>query len=120
MTIQETLREVFGFGAFREGQERVIQKILEGESALAVFPTGSGKSLCYQLPALHHERKPLEMQRRKLIAKTLPAAGREHGQRGFALKYFLNDPLLPFPEGSESKHLPQRLLNGHKPLTSRP
>src|SRR5271163_3354934 len=53
MTIEETLRDVFGFGAFREGQERVIQKLLDGQSALAVFPTGSGKSLCYQLPALH-------------------------------------------------------------------
>jgi ATP-dependent DNA helicase RecQ len=53
MTIEETLRDVFGFGTFREGQERVIRKLLNGESALAVFPTGSGKSLCYQLPALH-------------------------------------------------------------------
>ena len=53
MTIEETLRDVFGFEAFREGQERVIRKLLDGQSALAVFPTGSGKSLCYQLPALH-------------------------------------------------------------------
>ena len=53
MTIQQTLLDVFGFETFREGQERVIEKILEGKSALAVFPTGSGKSLCYQLPALH-------------------------------------------------------------------
>jgi ATP-dependent DNA helicase RecQ len=55
MTIQQTLRDVFGFEAFRDGQERVIQKLLDGQSALAVFPTGSGKSLCYQLPALHLE-----------------------------------------------------------------
>ena len=55
MTIEETLRDVFGFEAFREGQERVIRKLLDGQSALAVFPTGSGKSLCYQLPALHLE-----------------------------------------------------------------
>ena len=53
MTIQQTLRDVFGFESFREGQQRVIEKILEGQSALAVFPTGSGKSLCYQLAALH-------------------------------------------------------------------
>ncbi|MDB6174786.1 MAG: ATP-dependent helicase RecQ family [Chthoniobacteraceae bacterium] len=52
-SIHETLREVFGFEAFREGQREVIEKILGGESALAVFPTGSGKSLCYQLSALH-------------------------------------------------------------------
>jgi ATP-dependent DNA helicase RecQ len=47
-----TLRERFGFDRFREGQEAVIRHLLAGRSALAVFPTGSGKSLCYQLPAL--------------------------------------------------------------------
>ncbi len=52
MNVQETLRSVFGFVSFRGGQERVIETVLGGRSALAVFPTGSGKSLCYQLPAL--------------------------------------------------------------------
>ncbi len=52
-SIHSTLTSVFGFHGFREGQEAVISKILEGKSALAVFPTGSGKSLCYQLSALH-------------------------------------------------------------------
>lgn len=47
------MREVFGFAAFRPGQEPVIRQILDGKSALAVFPTGSGKSLCFQLSALH-------------------------------------------------------------------
>ncbi len=47
-----TLRAHFGHDAFREGQEPVIRALLEGRSALAVFPTGGGKSLCYQLPAL--------------------------------------------------------------------
>src|SRR5881392_975243 len=47
-----TLRETFGFDRFREGQEPVIRALLAGRSALAVFPTGAGKSLCYQLPAL--------------------------------------------------------------------
>ena len=46
------MRERFGFKAFRPGQEEVIEQLLAGRSALAVFPTGSGKSLCYQLPAL--------------------------------------------------------------------
>jgi len=46
------LVERFGFSAFRPGQERVIDALLAGRSALAVFPTGAGKSLCYQLPAL--------------------------------------------------------------------
>src|SRR4051812_38394364 len=48
----ETLRSVFGFPAFREGQEAVVSRLLSGKSVLAIFPTGGGKSLCYQLPAL--------------------------------------------------------------------
>jgi ATP-dependent DNA helicase RecQ len=52
-SILATLKNVFGFDQFRDGQAKIITKILEGKSALAVFPTGSGKSLCYQLSALH-------------------------------------------------------------------
>ena len=48
----QVLAETFGFDAFRPGQEQVIDALLAGRSALAVFPTGAGKSLCYQLPAL--------------------------------------------------------------------
>ena len=46
------LREIFGHDTFREGQREVIDVLLAGRPSLAVFPTGSGKSLCYQLPAL--------------------------------------------------------------------
>jgi len=49
----QTLKQVFGFEAFLPGQKAVITAVLAGRSALAVFPTGQGKSLCYQLPALH-------------------------------------------------------------------
>src|SRR5215213_9816524 len=48
----EVLQSVFGFPAFREGQQPVVEKLLEGRSVVAIFPTGAGKSLCYQLPAL--------------------------------------------------------------------
>ena len=46
------LRSVFGFSSFRDGQEEIIAAILSGRDVLAIMPTGSGKSLCYQLPAL--------------------------------------------------------------------
>ena len=46
------LREVFGFDGFRPGQEAVIGALLAGRHALTVMPTGSGKSLCFQIPAL--------------------------------------------------------------------
>src|SRR5271169_6919128 len=51
-TARSELHRVFGFPAFRPGQEDVIGAALRGEDVLAVMPTGSGKSLCYQLPAL--------------------------------------------------------------------
>ncbi|MGE8344378.1 RecQ family ATP-dependent DNA helicase [Pseudomonas helleri] len=47
-----TLEQVFGYPQFRAGQEAAISAVLAGRSAAAIFPTGSGKSLCYQLPAL--------------------------------------------------------------------
>src|SRR5580704_11386871 len=43
---------VFGFSAFRPGQEEIVRAVLDGENVLTVMPTGSGKSLCYQLPAI--------------------------------------------------------------------
>jgi len=52
MELPDALRTHFGFDQFRPGQESVIRALLAGESALALFPTGAGKSLCYQLPAV--------------------------------------------------------------------
>lgn len=51
--IKRNLREVFGLEELRPGQREVIEHILHGEDVLAIMPTGAGKSLCYQLPALH-------------------------------------------------------------------
>ena len=51
-SITQALKQYFGFDQFRPGQREVIENLLAGRSAAAVFPTGGGKSLCYQLPAL--------------------------------------------------------------------
>ncbi len=52
MVIEQTLRERFGLEALFPLQQAVIEQVMEGRDALVVAPTGSGKSLCYQLPAL--------------------------------------------------------------------
>ncbi|MBB1406461.1 RecQ family ATP-dependent DNA helicase [Pseudoalteromonas sp. SG44-5] len=49
----QSLEQHFGFNQFRGGQQQTIEQLLNGQSSLAIFPTGSGKSLCYQLTALH-------------------------------------------------------------------
>ncbi|MFK8250468.1 DNA helicase RecQ [Ancylobacter terrae] len=51
---RRVLKEVFGFDRFRPGQQEVVDAVLAGVPTLAVMPTGAGKSLCYQLPALVH------------------------------------------------------------------
>ncbi|HEY2433541.1 MAG TPA: ATP-dependent DNA helicase RecQ [Vicinamibacterales bacterium] len=50
--VRTTLRARFGHDAFRDGQERIVEAVVDGHDVMAVMPTGSGKSLCYQLPAL--------------------------------------------------------------------
>ena len=46
------LKKVFGYDSFRPGQEEIVSRLLAGQDVLAVMPTGAGKSICYQVPAL--------------------------------------------------------------------
>ncbi len=52
MQARAVLRDVFGYGAFRDRQQAIIEHLLAGNDALVLMPTGGGKSLCYQIPAL--------------------------------------------------------------------
>ena len=77
------LREVWGFDSFRPGQEEIVRAVAEGRDVLAVMPTGGGKSLCYQLPALLRDGltvviSPLIALMRDQV-RALTAAGVEAG-----------------------------------------
>ena len=52
MNKQEVLEKYFGYSDFRDGQEKLIDAVLSGRDAFGIMPTGAGKSLCYQVPAM--------------------------------------------------------------------
>ncbi len=53
--IHDTLQSVFGYSSFRPHQQAIIEELIAGQNAFVLMPTGGGKSLCYQIPALHRE-----------------------------------------------------------------
>lgn len=77
--VRKMLREQFGFRTFRPGQERVVQAAIEGRDTLVVMPTGSGKSLCFQLPALALEGTTVVVSPLIALMKDQADALRERG-----------------------------------------
>ena len=75
------LREHFGFRRFRPGQERVVRAAIEGRDTLVIMPTGSGKSLCFQLPALALEGTTVVVSPLIALMKDQADALRERGIR---------------------------------------
>ena len=81
----DLLRRVFGFRSFRPGQEPLVTALLEGRDALGVMPTGAGKSLCYQIPALAREGVTLVVSPLISLMKDQVDALRESGVAAEAL-----------------------------------
>lgn len=85
------LKSVFGFDGFRPGQEEIVQAILAGRDVLAIMPTGGGKSLCYQLPALLRAGPTIVISPLIALMRDQVAALREAGVEAGALTS-ANDP----------------------------
>ena len=88
---RSVLHDVFGFGAFRGQQEEIVSCVVEGGDALVVMPTGSGKSLCYQIPALLRAGTAVVVSPLIALMEDQVMALRQLGIRAA----FLNSSLLP-------------------------
>ena len=101
---RSVLRDTFGYGEFRAGQEAVIQAVLEGRDCLVLMPTGGGKSLCYQIPAMVRPGTGVVVSPLIALMQDQVAALREMG----VAAAFLNSTLPWF----EQTEIANRLGNG--------
>ncbi|CAM3059088.1 ATP-dependent DNA helicase RecQ [Filibacter tadaridae] len=91
MDIHTVLKNKFGFDQFRPGQEQVIQDVLEGKDTIAILPTGTGKSLCYQLPGYVLNGSVLVISPLVALMEDQVANMKRYGEkRVIALNSFLN------------------------------
>ncbi|MEL6479008.1 MAG: RecQ family ATP-dependent DNA helicase, partial [Pseudomonadota bacterium] len=127
MTTTQILKSVFGFDGFRPGQEEIVDAVQAGRDVLAIMPTGGGKSLCYQLPALMREGvtvviSPLIALMRDQVS-ALREAGVEAGALSSANEPHETDRVFDSLEEGRLKLLylaPERLANsGARALLAR-
>ncbi len=90
--IKKSLKDFFGFDSFKGNQEAVIQAILEGKDSFVIMPTGAGKSLCYQLPALMQEGTAIIISPLIALMKNQVDSIRGFGESD-AIAHFLNSSL---------------------------
>ncbi len=85
MQAREALNRVYGFADFRPGQEEVLSAILAGDDVMAIMPTGSGKSLLFQLPAILGEGLTVVVSPLIALMRDQVAQMREYGVAAAAL-----------------------------------
>ncbi len=91
-SLHEALQQYFGFDQFKSNQEFIIQSVLEGKDTFVIMPTGGGKSLCYQLPAMMMEGTALIISPLIALMKNQVDSIRGHSQQN-EIAHFLNSSL---------------------------
>ena len=104
MDAHQILQEIFGYSSFRGNQEEVIETIINGDDALVLMPTGGGKSLCYQIPALSRPGTAIVVSPLIALMADQVTALQQNGVNA----QFLNSTLTP----DEAVAVEQSLLTG--------
>lgn len=106
-TIHHTLKTIFGFSEFRQPQQEVIERVISGEDVFLVMPTGGGKSLCYQIPALQRDGVAVVVSPLIALMKDQVDGLLANGVRAACL----NSSLLPAEAGEVSRQLESGTLD---------
>ncbi|HWB92810.1 MAG TPA: DNA helicase RecQ, partial [Puia sp.] len=102
------LQEHFGFDAFKDNQDKIIQSLLSGKDTFVIMPTGGGKSLCYQLPALISEGVAIIVSPLIALMKNQVDLVRSYSSKD-SVAHFLNSTLSK----KQIREVHEDLLNGH-------
>ena len=107
-TLLSQLQEHFGFDAFKDNQDAIIQSLLAGKDTFVIMPTGGGKSLCYQLPAIISEGVAIIVSPLIALMKNQVDLVRSYSSRD-NVAHFLNSTL----NKKQIREVHEDLLNGH-------
>jgi len=102
------LQEHFGFDSFKDNQDKIIQSLLSGKDTFVIMPTGGGKSLCYQLPAIISEGVAIIVSPLIALMKNQVDLVRSYSSKD-SVAHFLNSTLSK----KQIKEVHEDLLNGH-------
>ena len=92
LSLKDTLKSFFGFDSFKGSQEAIIQNVLDGNNTFVIMPTGGGKSMCYQLPAIISEGTAIVVSPLIALMKNQVDAIR-HVSKDDSVAHFLNSSL---------------------------
>jgi len=105
--IQESLKSFFGFNSFKGNQEEIIQSVLNGEDTFIIMPTGGGKSMCYQLPAIMSEGTAIIISPLIALMKNQVDAIRNFSNED-GIAHFLNSSL----NKTETRKVKEDIISG--------